>query len=273
METIQSRLRAISAELEKTNRADDRYLDLVRNEHAVIREENEVVNKIRNLEKAERETFTHLSSALRDSHEKERARAEKTKYWSIIGSIIGAMIGIIGSTVNNYLKMKEMRGLVASAGENSEELRNLSMQLCESVRAQSQKMDSLLGDLHPSLVSGNASKTSTQLEQIRFSPAEVRGTELQKQTERILQALKTQEESLDAEIREIRKLLGIEKSQVLKGDETVVYVGPEMESIMKRTEESLERKIKYSALASATFVYGALALTLPVIFSFFRGGS
>ena len=64
LETIQSRLRAISAELEKTNRADLRYLDLVQNEHSIIREENDVVSSIRNLEKAERESFAVLSSAL-----------------------------------------------------------------------------------------------------------------------------------------------------------------------------------------------------------------
>ncbi|PVD25158.1 hypothetical protein C0Q70_15656 [Pomacea canaliculata] len=178
MEAVQSRVRAISAELEKTNRADPRYLDLVRNEHSIIREENDLASQIRNLEKAERESFAVLSSALRDSHEKERARAEKTN-----------------------------------------------------------------------------------------------GSELQQQTEKILHALKLQEENLDSEIREIRHLLGLEKSQMLKGDDAVVYVGPEVESMMKRTEENLERKIKYSALASATFVYGALALTLPIIFSFLRGGS
>ena len=38
---------------------------------------------------------------VRDSHEKERAQAEKTKYWSIIGSIIGTCIGIVGTTIIN----------------------------------------------------------------------------------------------------------------------------------------------------------------------------
>lgn len=42
------------------------------------------------LERTEREVFSELSSALRFSHEKERAQNEKTKYWSIVGSIVGA---------------------------------------------------------------------------------------------------------------------------------------------------------------------------------------
>jgi hypothetical protein len=232
-----------------------------------------VVSRIRNLEKQERESFALLSSALRDSHEKERARTEKTKYWSIIGSIIGAIIGITGSTINNYMKMKEMRSIVGRASENSEDLRKLSIQLCDSVRNQSQKMDGLLVDLHTTLAKGDESpKAAAPLDKIRFSAT---ADDIHKQTERILGALKSQEQNFDAEIREIRNLLGIEHSQKYGGGEgeMVVYVGPEMKSMMLETEQNLERKIKYSALASATFVYTALALTLPIVFSYFGGGS
>ena len=52
-------------------------------------------------EKGERECFSTLSNAVRDSHEKERAQAEKTKYWSILGSILGTCLGILGTTINN----------------------------------------------------------------------------------------------------------------------------------------------------------------------------
>lgn len=48
------------------------------------------------LDLEERQTFSLLSSTLRDSHEKETAQAERTKYWSIAGSLIGASIGVIG---------------------------------------------------------------------------------------------------------------------------------------------------------------------------------
>ena len=46
-------------------------------------------------------TMTPYMTPVRDSHEKERAQAEKTKYWSIIGSIIGTCIGIVGTTIIN----------------------------------------------------------------------------------------------------------------------------------------------------------------------------
>ena len=45
----------------------------------------------------------------------ERLRQEKTKYLSVIGSIIGALIGIIGSSINNAMKMKEFKNIVLSS--------------------------------------------------------------------------------------------------------------------------------------------------------------
>ena len=44
-------------------------------------------------EEIERQNFLVYSSAVRLSHEKERSRAERTKYWSIIGSVTGTVIG------------------------------------------------------------------------------------------------------------------------------------------------------------------------------------
>ena len=60
-----------------------------------------------------------MSHTVRDSHEKERAQAEKTKYWSIIGSVLGTIVGVLGSTINNHLKMKELRELVENAAKNN----------------------------------------------------------------------------------------------------------------------------------------------------------
>lgn len=65
------------------------------------------------VERDERDSFNMLSSRLKESQEKERARAERVKYWSIIGSIFGTVLGIFGSSINNELKMRELRKLVS----------------------------------------------------------------------------------------------------------------------------------------------------------------
>ncbi|XP_050411892.1 mitochondrial potassium channel [Patella vulgata] len=267
MSVIQSRLKSISTELDKTNRGDDRYLDLVKTEHSIIREEYEMIENLKGTEKSERESFALLSAAVRESHEKERARAERTKYWSIIGSVIGAVIGIAGTTTNNYLRMKELRGIVSESVEKGDEFKNTAVQLVEVVGSQYKKMDSFIGDLKTAL--GSDAKT-LKLENVNI-PAINNLNELTEHTEQILNSVKKQETILDAEMKDIKKLLGIEKSTI--SDQNIVYVGPEIESMLKRTEDNLEWKIKLNSLATATVIYGALALTIPVLLSIFNGGS
>ncbi len=53
-----------------------------------MKDEQRLMQEFRELERIERQKFSLLSAAVRDSHEKERAQAEKTKYWSVIGSVV-----------------------------------------------------------------------------------------------------------------------------------------------------------------------------------------
>jgi len=45
-------------------------------------------------EEKEKDAFLQLSAAMRNSYEKERARVERTKNWSIIGSVVGTILGM-----------------------------------------------------------------------------------------------------------------------------------------------------------------------------------
>ena len=119
---IQNRLKEIHGRLEKFQRGDERYLSLLTEEYDILRDEKVVVQDLKHWEQAEQDHFALLSSALRESHEKERARAERTKYWSVVGSIIGAAIGIIGSSINNFLKTKELKGIVKDVNNKSQEI-------------------------------------------------------------------------------------------------------------------------------------------------------
>ncbi|XP_041347045.1 mitochondrial potassium channel-like [Gigantopelta aegis] len=267
--TVQARLKSVTADLDKTTKSQDRYLDLVKVEHSIIREEHQLLEDIRNIENQEREYFSFLSAAVRESHEKERTHAERTKYWSVIGSIVGAAIGITGTTINNYVRMKELRGIVDTSASTSKEMKSLTLELCTAVKSQFSKMEIFLNDLRLSISQQSASPK----EKIRLPPSDfVSGRDLHLQTEKILEGIHKQEAFLDEEIRDIKKLLGLQKAQ--KSEVNVVYVGPDMQDMLQKTEDNLEWKIKMNALASATLVYGALALTIPLIMSFFsKGGS
>lgn len=71
-----------------------------------MQEERRLRTAYENAEGAEREKFALFSAAVRESHEKERTRAERTKNWSIIGSVLGALIGVMGSTYVNRVRLQ-----------------------------------------------------------------------------------------------------------------------------------------------------------------------
>lgn len=74
-----------------------RLMEIFFQEHSLLKADRALLAEFRVTEKQEYDHFSMLSFALRESHEKERAQAEKTKYWSIIGSIAGTIIGAIFS--------------------------------------------------------------------------------------------------------------------------------------------------------------------------------
>lgn len=117
---VQAKIKNLHTELERTHRGEDKYLELVTLEHTVLREERTYIEQLSLQERNEREAFSRLSRAVRDSHESERAQAEKTKYWAVLGSIIGTSLGVLGTTINNRLRMRELRQIVrdASAGNS-----------------------------------------------------------------------------------------------------------------------------------------------------------
>jgi hypothetical protein len=88
---------------------------IVFQEHSMMKDEETLTSKFQQCEQDEREYFSILSSAVKESHEKERLQAERTKYWSIIGSILGTVLGVVGSTINNRYKMSEFRNMLTDA--------------------------------------------------------------------------------------------------------------------------------------------------------------
>lgn len=95
LNSVQERLKEVRRKLDRVPRDDERYLALATEEHKILVEEKGFKSEYENLEALERDQFALLSGAVRDSHERERARAERTKHWSVIGSVGGAALGKI----------------------------------------------------------------------------------------------------------------------------------------------------------------------------------
>ncbi|KAJ8260333.1 hypothetical protein GJAV_G00179750 [Gymnothorax javanicus] len=115
VEALQGRLKEVRDRLDRVSREEAHYLELATLEHKLLQEERRLRTAYENAEGAERERFSLFSAAVRESHEKERSRAERTKNWSVIGSVLGALIGVMGSTYVNRVRLQELRSLLLEA--------------------------------------------------------------------------------------------------------------------------------------------------------------
>lgn len=263
---VQNKIKAVASEIEKTQRGTDAYLGLVTKENEIIKEEKDVLEKLAAAEENEKRIFALLSSALRESHEKERARAERMKYWGIIGSIIGAVIGIFGTTVNNYLRMKELRGIVTDATEMNQVYREKTVDLAMSVNEQYGKIYQLLVDVRS--VTGIKSDAS-QKGSVKETEQTKAFVDRDSKLDEVISALRRQEEIFDKEIRNIGNVLASRTVDNAEG--TVVYVGPEVQTMLKDTEKNLEWKMKMQALGTVTLIYAIGAVSIPVLYKLFGG--
>lgn len=154
LRTIQNKLKDIRNELLNTSRSEDRYIELVTQEHSLLKQENSIIEQVNYSEKEERDSFILLSTTLKDSHDRERIQAERTKYISIVGSILGTVIGIIGSTVINAWKMNEFKRMVLDAkvdtlnSLNSDQMKNLLLQVQQQNKLLKQSQLKLNSDIH-----------------------------------------------------------------------------------------------------------------------------
>jgi hypothetical protein len=97
---------------DSTSRTDETYLELVTREHQLFKEESKLAKELIQQENVERDLFNTFSQNVRNCQEVERMRQEKTKYLSLMGSLIGAALGIIGTSINHALKNKDFKKIL-----------------------------------------------------------------------------------------------------------------------------------------------------------------
>uniref|UniRef100_T1IJL4 Coiled-coil domain-containing protein 51 n=1 Tax=Strigamia maritima TaxID=126957 RepID=T1IJL4_STRMM len=265
IQEVQQQLKTIHAELDKTSRGEDRYLHLITQEHAIIKQEKQFIEEFQTFERAEREYFSLLSNSVRTSHEKERAQAEKTKYWSIIGSVSGAIIGIVATTLNNWLRMRELRGIVSESSGNGS-LNELLSELSDATKNQHNLITLFLADLKSLLSNDNSENFKRNV--LFNSPNE----QIEVRTNELLDVVKRQESTISNEMKEIKSLILAKDAAKDAPAGTAIYIGRDVEQLMKEAEQNIEYKIKLNALGTVITIYAILALTVPIIFKAFGGG-
>jgi len=257
---IQKKIKDIHLELEKTHRGEDRYLVLVTQEHQVLKDEKHLQEEFKQFEKTERECFSALSNAVRDSHEKERAQAEKTKYWSVLGSILGTCIGIFGTTINNRMRMNELRRLV-SQNSTVEEIRAIGDQLDNDFSAHRtslaelvQAVQNIINKADGSVENLEKMNDLCQLMKEASDKINVRGIdnnleELKVQQELLSAAISEQREAIDSRVQDIvedmfnqRKQLQALSASALKDREKDQKLQEKRDNDFRLTSESLNNQ-------------------------------
>ena len=180
----------------------------------MLKDEKELQEEFKQYEKTERECFSALSNAVRDSHEKERAQAEKTKYWSVLGSILGTCIGIFGTTINNRMRMNELRRLV-SQNNAVEEIKEIGDNLTADFSSHRSSLSGLVTAVE-NVVSkadtsvGNLERMEELCEVVRGASEKINVRsldsnldELRKQQETLNTAISEHREQVDSRVGEI----------------------------------------------------------------------
>ncbi|XP_072928910.1 mitochondrial potassium channel isoform X4 [Hemitrygon akajei] len=245
-----------------------------------------------NAEEAERETFALFSAAVRGSHEKERARAERTKNWSLVGSVLGAIIGVLGSTYINRVRLQELKALLLEAQKGPMNLQEALKEQASMHQIQNKELNTLVTNLKE-LVGQNgavqqAGKATTNTGKsesvLKLDPFMISLKEQATSLKRTNTAL----EGLEQKLKNLQMSLGQVASDI-KTVKVVAQTKPwhtvpseltqdwqtlATEDVivgLAETEKRLEYQIRTNTVYSTVLTCAAFALTLPVLYVFFRG--
>lgn len=108
---IRSDLTNLQTEISELKRGEPKYLELMRREFEVIQKKNQLEEHYDILDNKEREQFSHLQARINMLHEKSRTH---TRQWGIISTIIGALLGVIGTSVSAYYRNNDIRKIQMS---------------------------------------------------------------------------------------------------------------------------------------------------------------
>nr|XP_025948923.1 coiled-coil domain-containing protein 51 [Dromaius novaehollandiae] len=294
VEAQQIKLKEIRDRLDRVSRDDIQYLELATLEHKLLQEEKRYRAAYLNAEESEREKFSLFSAAVRESHEKERTRAEKTKNWSIIGSVLGAIIGVLGSTYVNRVRLQELKVLVLEAQKGPISLQEAIKEQASSYYLQQKDLSDIIADMKNML----QTRTSQEIKEGVLLARQDRNDSFK--IDSLLIPLKEQL----SHTKQVSSCLGNLQQQFSSLQESIAQMISEMQSVklavhsrpMERmvprssvegkgqasavkdvilelydTERRLETQIKRNSVYSTALTCAMFAFTLPVLYIIFKG--
>lgn len=139
------------------------------------------------------------------------------------------------------------------------------------VSSQQTQVSAFLADLK-SLTSGGNNRHRLQLVDSTTTLALPDSKALVDQWAELQKTIVEQEKHVTEEMTDLKRLIAAQNGYKMEGDgHTVVYVGPELVSMLDRTERNLEWKMKINSVATVASLYALFAITFPILCSFFGG--
>ncbi|NXC49850.1 CCD51 protein, partial [Penelope pileata] len=293
VEAQQVKLKEVRDRLDRVSRDDTQYLELATLEHRLLQEEKRYRAAYLNAEESEREKFSLFSAAVRESHEKERTRAEKTKNWSIIGSVLGAIIGVLGSTYVNRVRLQELKVLVLEAQKGPINLQEAIKEQASTHYLQQKDLSDVIADLKNMLqtrtsqeIKGVLSAREDRKDSLKIDSLLIPLKEQLNYTKQVSSSLG----SLQQQFNSLQESIAQMTSEV-QSVKLAVNSRP-MERVMPRssvegkgqasavrdvilelcdTERRLEWQIKRNSIYSTALTCTVIAVSLPVLYILLKG--
>ncbi|XP_043832434.1 mitochondrial potassium channel isoform X1 [Dromiciops gliroides] len=297
LETHQARLKEIRDRLDRVSREDTQYLELATLEHRLLQEEKRLRIAYVNAEESEREKFSLFSAAVRESHEKERTRTEKTKNWSIIGSVLGAVIGVAGSTYVNRVRLQELKTLLLEAQAGPMSLQEAIKEQASSHSMQNKDLSDVIEELRSlvhtgmrvssgaqedaaSIGEGLMSHKDTYLLSASLKEQLSHSQQVRSRLESLQEQLTDLDKKFSQMVAEVQLVKATARSQLLEQADQALLDSPldsrqslvaqgmilELSDMEQRLEAQVNRNSVYSTVLTCTM----FAATLPVLYILFR---
>ncbi|XP_052577458.1 mitochondrial potassium channel isoform X1 [Peromyscus californicus insignis] len=286
LEAQQAKLKEVRDRLDRVSREDNQYLELATLEHRMLQEEKRLRAAYTRAEDSEREKFSLFSAAVRESHEKERARAERTKNWSLIGSVLGALIGVAGSTYVNRVRLQELKALLLEAQKGPVSLQEAIREQASSYSLQQRDLKDLMVDLKGLVHAGQGqgSGSSTGASSTRGKDIDVLSAAMKeqlshsRQVHSCLEGLREQLDGLEKTCRQMAGVVQLAKATAHPGL-TEPADGALPSSLLEQgsmilalddMEQRLEAQVNRNAICSTLVTCVTFMATLPVLYMLFK---
>ncbi|XP_043298127.1 mitochondrial potassium channel isoform X1 [Cervus canadensis] len=286
LEGQQTKLKEVRDRLDRISRDDNQYLELATLEHRMLQEEKRLRMTYLRAEDSEREKFSLFSAAVRESHEKERTRAERTKNWSLIGSVLGALIGVAGSTYVNRVRLQELKALLLEAQKGPVSLQEAIREQASSYSLQQRDLRDLVADLKGLVQAGTA---QSSLSQAGSSPTRDRDTDVlsaalreqlshSRQVRSRLEGLREQLDGLEKTMSQVAGVVQLAKAAAHPGlvesaDGALPVSLLEQGSVimaLSDTEQRLEAQVNRNTVCGTLVTCATFVAILPVLYMLFR---